>query len=156
MKKVIFISSTGGHLNELLQLKPMFSKYKSYLITEKTKTNENIDEKNLQKVYYLLYGTRFNFIKYIFVAIYNIIKSIYLFIKIRPDVIITTGAHTAVVMCYIGKIFGKKIIYIETFANMHTKTLTGKLIYPIANLFVVQWESMLELYPKAIHGGWIF
>ena len=33
MKKVLFISSTGGHLNELLQLKPMFKKYDSYIIT---------------------------------------------------------------------------------------------------------------------------
>ena len=59
-------------------------------------------------------------------------------------------------MCYIGKIFGSKVIYIETFANMYTKTVTGKLIYPISDLFVVQWESMKELYPKAIYGGWIY
>ena len=51
---------------------------------------------------------------------------------------------------------GSRIIYIETFANITTKTITGKLIYPIADLFVVQWKSMLELYPKAKFGGWIF
>ena len=45
---------------------------------------------------------------------------------------------------------------IETFANSETKTLSGKLIYPIADTFIVQWESMLELYPKAIYGGWIY
>ena len=39
-KKVLFISSTGGHLNELLQLKILFNKYDSYIITEKDKTNE--------------------------------------------------------------------------------------------------------------------
>ena len=59
-------------------------------------------------------------------------------------------------MCCIGKIFGSKIIYIETFANIHTKTITGKLIYTFADLFIVQWEEMLELYPKAICWGWIF
>ena len=84
------------------------------------------------------------------------IKSLILFIKIRPSVIVTTGTHTAVPMCYIGKIFFRKIIYIETFANSSSKTLTGKLIYPIANVFIVQWESMLKLYPKAIYGGWIY
>ena len=56
----------------------------------------------------------------------------------------------------IGKILGSKIIYIETFANIHTKTATGRLIYPIADLFIVQWESMLKVYPKAVYGGWIF
>ena len=59
-------------------------------------------------------------------------------------------------MCYIGKLFGSKIIFIETFANRNSKTLSGRLVYPIANLFIVQWENMLKLYPKAILGGWIY
>lgn len=155
MKKVLFISSTGGHLNELLQLKPIFEKYNSYIVTEKTKTNKDL-KNEYKNVSYLLYGTKHKPIRYIFIAIFNIIKSLILFIKIRPNVIITTGAHTAVPICLIGKLFKKKIIYIETFANIHTKTLTGKIIYPIADLFVVQWESMLELYPKAEYWGWIF
>lgn len=155
MKKVLFISSTGGHLNELLQLKPMFEKYDSYIVTEKTKTNKDL-KNEYKNISYLLYGTKHKPIRYIFVAIFNIIKSLILFIKIRPNIIITTGAHTAVPICLIGKLFKKKIIYIETFANIHTKTLTGKIIYPIADLFVVQWESMLKLYPKAEYWGWIF
>lgn len=47
----------------------------------------------------------------------------------------------------------KKVIFIETFANITTKTLSGKLVYPIADLFLVQWEEMLELYPKAKYRG---
>ena len=84
------------------------------------------------------------------------LKSFILFFKFKPDVIVTTGAHTCVAMCYIAKIFRKKVIYIESFANIETKTLTGKLIYPIADKFIVQWKSMLKLYPKAIYEGWIF
>jgi len=155
MKKVLFISSTGGHLNELLQLEPLFKKYDSYLITEKTKTNMNLKNK-YNKVYYLVYGTKDHIFSYIFKFTYNIIKSFILYLKIRPKVIITTGTHTAVPMCYIGKLFGSKIIFIETFANRTTKTLSGKMVYPIADTFIVQWESMLELYPKAICAGWIY
>ena len=59
-------------------------------------------------------------------------------------------------MCYIGKLFGSKVIFIETFANSKTKTLSGRMIYPIADLFIVQWEEMLELYPNAVYGGWIY
>ena len=44
MKKILFVSSTGGHLNELLQLKPMFKKYDSYIVTEKTETNLKLKE----------------------------------------------------------------------------------------------------------------
>ena len=154
IKRVLFISSTGGHLNELLQLKKLFKKYDSYLVTEKTKTT--MDLKKDYDIYYVAYGTKHRPLRYIFIAIYNIFRSIYLYHKIKPDVIVTTGAHTCVPMCYIAKLHHKKIIYIETFANLNTKTLTGKLIYPIATTFVVQWESMLKLYPKAVCWGWIF
>ena len=154
-KKVLFISSTGGHLDELLQLKPLFKKYDSYIITEKTKST--IDLKNkFSNVNYLVYGTKEHIMSYIFKFIYNLIKSLILFIKIRPKVIVTTGTHTAVPMCYIGKLFGSKIIFIETFANRSTRTLSGRIIYPISNLFIVQWQEMLKLYPKAINGGWIY
>lgn len=154
-KKVLFISSTGGHLNELLQLKPLMKEYDSYLVTEKTKSNISLKNK-FNNVYYLVYGTKKHIIKYLFIFGFNILKSLYLFIKIRPSVVITTGTHTAVPMCYIAKLFRSKVIYIETFANSKTKTVAGKLVYPIADTFIVQWESMLKLYPKAIYGGWIY
>ena len=156
MKKVMFISSTGGHFDELMQLKPMFKKYNYHLVTEKDKSTEYLKQKYDKNVSYLVYGTRKKLLKYLFIFIYNIIKSFMLYIKYRPQYIITTGTHTAVPMCYIGKIFGSKIIYIETFANIDKKTLTGRLIYPIANLFIVQWEEMLKLYPKAKLGGAIY
>ena len=147
MKKVLFISSTGGHLSEMMMLNELFKKYDYHIITEKTKTTLNLKDK---------YGTKDHMLTYPFKLLANCFKSLYYYFKIRPDFIVTTGAHTAGPMCLIGKIFGSKIIYIETFANMHTKTITGKLIYKFADLFVVQWESMLKLYPKAVYGGWIY
>ncbi len=150
MKKVLFIASAGGHLNELMQL----DNY--YLITENLKTNMSLKEKFGNKISYLVFGSKEHILTYPFKFIYNSFKSLFLYIKIRPKVIITTGTHTAVPMCYIGKVFGSKIIFIETFANQSTKTLSGKLVYPIANLFIVQWEEMLKLYPKAVYGGWIY
>ena len=155
-KKVLFISSTGGHFDELLQLKPLFNKYDSYIITEKDKSNESLKEKYGNKLYFLPYGTRAKLFTYIFKYFYLCLKTVYLYFKIRPKAIVTTGTHTAGPMCILGKIFGSKIIYIETFANRNKKTATGKLIYPIADLFIVQWEEMLKLYPKAIYGGTIY
>ncbi len=155
-KKVLFISSTGGHLNELLQLSPLFEKYDYRIITEKDKLSGNLKEKYKDRVFYLPYGTRSHILKYIFIYFYLILKTIVLYFKIRPKVIVTTGTHTAGPMCYLGKIFGSKIVYIETFANINKKTATGRLIYPIADLFIVQWEEMIKLYPKAVYGGQIF
>lgn len=156
MKKVLFIASTGGHLNELMQLRPLFNKYNYYIITEKDKSTIDFKKIYNKKILYLKYGTRKNHFKYPLIFLFNCFKSFYLYIKIRPKYIVTTGTHTAVPICYLGKLFGSKIIFIETFANRYTKTLSGKLIYPISNLFIVQWEEMLKLYPKAVFGGSIF
>lgn len=154
--KILFISSTGGHLDEMLQLKEMFNKYNFHIITEKTKSNVGLKAKYPNKVNYLVYGTKDHKLTYPFKLLYNCFKSLFLYIKIRPKFIVTTGAHTAGPMCCIGKLFGSKIIFIESFANIHTKTVTGRFVYKFADLFIVQWESMLELYPNAVYGGWIF
>ena len=155
MKKVLFISSSGGHLSELLQLKSLFKKYDYYLITENTKSTLNLLNEYPSRVYYLPFSTRFK-LNYIYVFPYNIIKSLYLFIKIKPEYVVSTGSHTAVPMCYFAKMFRRKVIYIETFANINRKSLAGRLVYPISDVFIVQWEELLKLYPKAVYGGWIY
>ena len=139
-----------------MQLKSMFDKYDYHIITEKTKQNINLKDKYPGKVNYLIFGSKSNMLLYPFKLIANCFISLFLYLKVRPKFIITTGAHTAGPMCCIGKILGSKIIYIESFANIYTKTVTGRLIYKFADLFIVQWESMLKLYPKAKYGGWIY
>ena len=80
MKKVLFISSTGGHFSELLQLKSLFSKYDSYIVTEKDKTNENLKREYGDKLYFLPYGTRSKLFSYIFKYLYLCIKTVILFL----------------------------------------------------------------------------
>ena len=155
-KKVMFISSMGGHLNELMMLNSLFDKYDYHIVTEKTKTTKYLKDEYNKKVSYLVYGTKKLLLLYPFILLINSIVSLCLFIKYHPKYIITTGTHTAGPMCCIGKIFGSKIVYIETFASINKGSQTGKLIYKFADLFVVQWESMLKIYPKATFGGWIF
>ncbi|MEG2621157.1 MAG: PssD/Cps14F family polysaccharide biosynthesis glycosyltransferase [Bacilli bacterium] len=156
MKRVMFISSMGGHLSEMMQLSSIFKDYDYKIVTEKHKSTMSIKDKYKNRVDYLMTGNRKNMFKYAFTLPCNIVKSFIIFLKFKPEVVITTGAHTCVAMCYIAKIFRKKVIYIESFANISTKTLTGRLVYPIADTFIVQWESMLKLYPKATYKGWIF
>lgn len=153
-KKVMFISSVGGHLTQLLELNKVFNNYNYVLVTDKTDVSKPLKEK--YKTEYLIYGSRNYIISYIFIFIFNVIKSVYLFFKYRPNVIVSTGAHTAVPMCYIGWIFRKKIIFIESFSKRTSPTLSGRLVYPIATTFVVQWKSMLKFYPKAKYWGGIY
>jgi len=159
MKKVLFIASTGGHLDELLQLSKMFNNYDYLIVTEKTKSNLGLKSKYDNRVKYLMYGTYtgvLNKIIYPFKLFLNTIKSLFIYLRFRPEYIVSTGAHTSGPMCLIGHILGSKVIFIETFANSKSKSVTGKIVYKFADLFIVQWESMLELYPKSIYGGWIF
>ncbi|MFC4386542.1 PssD/Cps14F family polysaccharide biosynthesis glycosyltransferase [Gracilibacillus marinus] len=153
-KKLLLISSIGGHLTQLLQLEPLFSNYDYHIVTESSYITKEM--KKQHPMSFLVYGGRNYPIKYLFKFSFNIIKSLFIFLKEKPDVIITTGAHTAVPMCYIAKLFRKKVIYIESFAKSSSPNLSGKLIYPIADLFIVQWESMKQFYPKAVYGGTIY
>ncbi len=156
MEKVLFISSTGGHLTEMMCLERLFSNYDFRIITEHTKSSIYLEKKYPGKVNHLFYGTKIHPWSYPWKLLGNCLKSLYYYLRFQPKFIITTGAHTAGPMCCIGKLFGSKIIYIESFANIHTKTITGRLIYHFADLFIVQWKSMLKLYPNAIYGGWIY
>lgn len=154
MSRVMFISSVGGHLTELLKMKKFFSFYDSVLVTEKNNISKKLDLDI--KIEYLMYGSRYYPFTYFFVCIVNFIKSLYLFIKYKPDLIYTTGAHTCVVMCYLGKIFHKKIVFVEVFDRITKPTLTGKIIYPIADLFLVQHEELLSYYKKGVYIGGIY
>jgi UDP-N-acetylglucosamine:LPS N-acetylglucosamine transferase len=151
MKKVMFISSGGGHLNELLRLQPLFSKTIPILVVEKQKFPLQVSE----KVVFLPRGTRKKLAQYCFIFMWLCLKSCFLYFKYRPDVIVTTGSHTAVPMCYIASFFKKQIIFIESIARVHSKSLTGKLIEKKCTHILVQWESMLELYPQATYIGQI-
>lgn len=156
MAKIMFISSMGGHLSELLKLDKIIKDNDSCVVTETSKSTLFLKE-TYKRVYYLISGSK-NYQKWLypFRLIGNCFKSLYIYLKERPDYIITTGAHIAGPMCCIGKIFGSKIIYIETFANIETKTITGRIVYHFADYFIVQWKEMLKLYPNAIYGGWIY
>lgn len=155
-RNVLFIASTGGHLNELMQVKSLFNKFNYHIITEKTAVDDSLKEEYGEKIRFLIYGTKKYPVKYIFKFIANCFISLYYYFKFQPEVIVTTGTHTAVPMCYIAKIFGSKIIFIETFANRTTRTVAGTLVYPIADTFVVQWEEMKKVYPKAVCWGWLY
>ena len=76
--------------------------------------------------------------------------------KERPNLIISSGAAVAVPFFYLGKLFGAKLIYIEVFDRIDKPTLTGKMVYPIVDKFIVQWEEQKKVYPKAINLGSIF
>lgn len=150
-KKVCFAASSGGHFEQLMMLRPLMEEYQSFIVTEKTSYNI----KSKFKTYYMTQVNRKEK-TFIFKMLVNTIKSIYIFIKERPDYMITTGVLAIIPLSFIIKIFRKKLIYIESFAKITSPTLTGRLLYKHADRFYVQWEKMLEVYPNAIYKGGIY
>lgn len=152
MKKICFIASTGGHFEQLMMLKPLMDKYESFIVTEKTGYSVIKDNR---KVYYLNQVNRHEK-AFIFKMIVNFFKSTKIFLKEKPDIVISTGALATIPLCILAKIFRKKVIFIESFAKVTSPTLTGKLVYKFADQFYVQWEQMKKYYPNAICKGGIY
>ena len=152
-KKICLISSSGGHFEQLLMLRKLSEEFKVFIVTEKTEYNKKDKKIN----HYLIQVNRKEplFILKMFV---NLIKSLYICIMEKPDVIISTGVLATIPMLFIGHAFHKKVIYIESFAKINSPTQTGKLIYnkKIADRFYVQWPDMLKIYPDAIYKGGIY
>lgn len=150
--KILFVASAGGHLEETLALKSLENRYNTVLITEKTENDITYWQ---DKCYYMHKVNRKE-IKSLIIYIGIFFKSLVILLKEKPQIIISTGAMIAFPTCLLGKLMGKKIIYIETMANINSKSMTGKIVYKFADLFIVQWESMKKLYPKAVYGGKVF
>ena len=150
--KICFAASSGGHFEQILMLKPLMQKYDSFLLTEKT--SYNTDVKGV-KTYYLRQVNRKE--KFFMLAMLaNSFKSLGIFIKERPDIIISTGVLATIPMCLLAKLFRKKLVFIESFAKVTSPTETGKLMYKFADRFYVQWPQMKEIYPEAIYLGGIY
>ena len=151
-KKICLIASSGGHLEQIKQLKKVNEKYACFYVVSRTKATEAMKQKH----YIVSDLIRKNKVVMVLRMMRMMFEQFKIFIKEKPDVILTTGAAVAIPMCVIGKIFHKKVIYIESFARMTTPNKTGKLIYKFADLFIIQWEALKKFYPNAVYGGSIY
>ncbi|WP_282054001.1 PssD/Cps14F family polysaccharide biosynthesis glycosyltransferase [Maribacter luteus] len=155
MQKLILISSVGGHLEQLLGLNKIIEKYDTYIVTETNSTTIKM-RANSTKIFLLPYISR----NYLYSFIVNYFKlligTVKIYNKVRPDIIVTTGTGCTIPMCFLGKLMGSKVIFIETFARVRSKTLTGKICYYIADVFIVQWKELKNIYPKAVYLGHIY
>jgi beta-1,4-N-acetylglucosaminyltransferase len=151
--KVALVCSVGGHLAQMRQLEKLYKKHDYFFVTEDTLLTRELAEK--EKIYYLhLINRKMWYFPYLLTI--NFLQSIYYLLKEKPDLIISTGALSSVPFCLISKLMGKKLIFIESFAKMDSPTITGRLMYKFADLFIVQWERMKVYYPEAIYGGSIY
>ena len=165
--KTMVILGSGGHTSEMLSLLTNLNvkKYNPFLfVASKT---DKFSEKRLHswqskhhpmntKSYHVNYISRSrevnqSFFTTIFTTILSLLECIALILKTRPDVILCDGPGTCLPPCYICFLFNilyitkTKIIFVESFARVNTLSLTGKLLLPIANRFIVQWKEALDV-----------
>lgn len=151
VKKICFIASSGGHFKQLTMLRELMDQFPSFVVTEEVKGAEVPGK----QVYYLKQVNRKEG-RCLLYMLQNTWRSMKILRKEKPDVVICTGVLATIPLCLMAKLLGKKLIYIESFAKVNTGTLSGKLMYHIADHFLVQWESMLKVYPKAVYKGGLY
>lgn len=148
--KVCLVGSSGGHLTHLYLLQSFWSDKERFWVTFDKEDARSVLKD--EKMYPCHYPTNRN--------IRNLFKNTFLAYKLlrqeKPDLIISSGAAVAVPFFYLGKLFGAKTVYIEVFDRIDRPTLTGKLVYPVTDRFIVQWDELKKVYPKAINLGSIF
>lgn len=82
-----------------------------------------------------------------------LVRSICILAKERPKVIISTGAAVGCMVCFIGKMLGAKIVWIDSITNVERLSLSGRLVRPFADLFLVQWPELTKKYRRLEYAG---
>jgi UDP-N-acetylglucosamine:LPS N-acetylglucosamine transferase len=136
--KICLVCSHGGHLTQTLELLRAFNENEIYFATYHSSREAEVLA--IAPAYFTEnIGTQITrMIKAIFWAYRNLRKE-------HPDIIVSLGAEIAIPFICLGKLFGIKTIYIESWSRVNTLSKTGRLVYPVADVFWVQWPQMLEI-----------
>ena len=127
-------------------------RYDSFIVTERTMYGAS--EEGI-RFYYLQQVNRRErscFLR----LLANTFLSLRILFAEQPDVVMTTGVLAVIPLCLLCRLWGAKLVFIESYANVHSPTRTGKFLYRFADRFYVQWPELLEFYPGAVYLGGIY
>ena len=137
--KICLVCSHGGHLSEMLQLKEAFEGHETFFITYDSPRTRGLTGRK-----YLLrnIGTNPLVMGQAFLSTFRILC------RERPKMIVSTGSEIAIPAFYLAKLFRVRTIFIETWTRIVQPSGTGRIVYPVADVFLVQWERLLTQYGK--------
>ena len=147
--KLCIACSAGGHLSEIQQVQDYYKKHPYFFISFRRFDSEDLAKKN--KVYFVADPKR-NPLD----LIRNFLQSFFILLKEKPDAVISTGAGAALPALFIAALMGKKTVFIESFCRINSPSLSGRIAYRFAGLFLVQWKQNLKFFPKAKYKGAVF
>ncbi len=150
--KICLLASSGGHYEQIILLKPLLERFDGFMLTERTAYCAA--EPGIRTRYLLHVNRKEPLCLPKVVA--NAFISLWALVVERPNAVISTGALATIPMCLLIKLFGGKLIFIESFAKSTSPTISGRFLHRFADRCYVQWPSMLEFYPDAICLGGIY
>ena len=139
---ILLVSSCGGHLRELLDLYESFKHLNhKFCLNDNIKLNNQMNNKTI----FITHAER-NIKQFInFFEAYKILK------QYKPKIILSTGASPIVPFSILSiLIFKSKIIYIETLTSVTKPSLTGKIMYYLADNFYYRWIFLKKYFPKGL------
>jgi beta-1,4-N-acetylglucosaminyltransferase len=142
---VCVVCSAGGHLSEALAATSLVEGARYFVTFDEPHVRSRLEG---EEAYYVV-DPHVSPLLYL----RNAWQSLKIFLRKRPEVVVSTGAGIALATCILAKLFGRTLIFVESGARVATPSRTGKLVYRFADLFIVQWRPLLKHYPKAIYGG---
>jgi UDP-N-acetylglucosamine:LPS N-acetylglucosamine transferase len=142
--KICIVSSCGGHLTEVRALKPVYERYEHFYVVN----DQILLPKDMEKKTYFICHAERNWL-----VLVNFLEAWRILHREKPRLILSTGAGPVVPFMLIGKLFGIPTVFIETLARVRAPSLTGRIMYRLANRFFYQWKSLSPSFPKATYGG---
>lgn len=144
MAKICIVSSCGGHLTEVRLLKPAYERYEHfYVINERIMLAQDMEG----RTYFIRHSER----DLLFFV--NLLEAWRIFRKERPDLILSTGAGPAVPFALIGKLLRIPAVFVEEMNRISGPSLTGRIMYRLADSFFYQSPALRRFFPKGICGG---
>jgi UDP-N-acetylglucosamine:LPS N-acetylglucosamine transferase len=134
-KKILAVSSSGGHWIELLRLRPAFNGHNVVYITTQKDSQGQVPGERLYIVPDANQRTKLR-------LIITLVCVFLLVARERPDVVISTGAAPGYFAVRFGKWFGARTLWLESIANAEELSLSTKLVRPYADLLLTQWPHM--------------
>ncbi len=133
--KILAIASGGGHWIQMLRLRPAFVGAKiSYACVDKQLAADvsghdfyQFPDANRQRKWALLK---------------QILKIAWILIRVRPDVIVSTGASCGYVAIRMGTLLGARTLFIDSIANAEKLSLSGHMACSHADLMLTQWPHL--------------
>ena len=145
--KIALVASSGGHRSQLLKLSEAWRMYDVFHIVT-TGVVQNSSGKQT-KMYVVGECNRQHPLKVITVMI----RCLKIFLREKPGAVISTGAAVGCISCYIGKLMGAKVIWLDSITNVERISLSGRMVRHIADLFLVQWPELAQKYSNVEYAG---